>query len=1030
MLTPAIALFVASLPISGQPELVGPIKRARMPSLSPNGKQIAFGYQEDIWVVSSEGGRAERLTVHPATDSSPKWSPDGKQIAFSSNRNGSLDIFVMDADGGAPRRLTFATSNEYCMGWTPDSKTVLMYSDRWGALDICRVSLSGGEMIRMTGDSMELEFFPAVSPDGKKIAFCYGGGPGQWRRSGQSGSGTADIWIADMGTPVTAPRNITNDDVPKLWPMWAPDGKSIYYVGGSGTPNLWKMNPDGSRESKLTNYSTDRVRYASISGDGSKIAYEYNSEVSVFDTKSGKDGAIKIYVNGDLRFNDSTRMTLSTGVTDFATSPNGKRMLIGVRGDLFLMPEGGGTTRKVTNYAGRDEQPVWRDDSSFLFVSLRNGNADIFVSDLDGNAKPFVNGFENEMSPLRSPDGKWIGFHRGYGEICVVPAEGGTPKVVATGYFPDAIFGVAQFSWSPDSKHIVLTDVTQRGGQNIDVVDLDTGKRATIALVAKNSGVPKFTPDGRKVFFTADEYGESDLFVVDLVADPIVFSEDDLDKIDEKKPETGTQKFEIDMNGIFERMRRLTASAGGVGTAIASADSKTLYFLSDGQVNRVSITGGTSSPITTGAPKQGLTTSVDGKTIYVLEAGKPAVLNLSTSATSPRSFNADFMVSLMEDSKAIFEEVWWVMKTFFYDEKTHGQNWEQVKATYAAMVPHAVERSELYDMMQEMVHELNASHLGVTGPTLSVRTGDDATAIIGTEPDWSVMAASGEYKVTNVLFGLPASHPLSKIEVGETIVSVDGNPVNRESSLDMRLNQKAGRKTRIVVRNQSGTTRTVEIKPVAMSAQGDAIYNDFVRRSRALVDKYSGGKLAYLHIRAMSQQSHEQFIREVRTLTQGKQGLLIDVRYNGGGSTAHLALGMLIKKPWLYRTRRGWSPKISENLYRGDSVELPSALLINSASFSNAEIIAEGFRALGIGPVVGVATSGSVIGTSAWSLFDGGSVRTPMAGAYTVNGQNLEGIGRKPDFPVPYDPVATAAGEDPMLKKAVELVLGKVKVSG
>lgn len=1014
--------FAASFAAATQ--LVGPIKRARFPSPSPDGKIIAFCYQGDIWTVPTSGGKASRLTVHPAVDQLPQWSPDGKMIAFSSSRDGSLDVYVMSSDGGTPRKLTHPTSNEYVMGWTPDSKWVLFYGDRWGALDICKVPVSGGDAIRLTTDSQELEFFPAVSPDGRKIAYCYGGGPGQWRRSDQTGTGTADIWVGDFHTPVGNPKNLTRDDVPQLWPMWSPDGRSIYYVGGRETPNLWRMNADGGGHRKLTNFSSDRVRYAAISADGSLIAFEYQSEIWTFDTKTNQVKRVAIHVPGDQKFNSTMRMTLTSGASDFSVSPNGKRMLLSVRGDIFMTPESGGTTRRMTTFAGRDDEPLWKDDDEFFFVSLRNGNKDIFLSDLNGNVKPFVSGPLNEMAMEISPDRKMLAFHRNYDQICVVPVEGGEPKVVYTGSFSSSVFSVPSFSWSPDSKYLVLTDATERSGQNIEMVEVATGRSTRIGLIAKDSNTPKFTPDGKKVYLTSNDYDINEIFVIDLVTDPIVFNEDDLDKIDEKKEEKKEPvKVEVDTNRIFERMNRITRSTTDIVSVLGSSDSKNLYYTTQGQVHRIAITGGTGTAITTGAPKSGLEMGPDGKTVYTVEGGRIAAINLATGATSPRSFNADWVVDLQEESQALFEEVWWVMNAFFYDEKHHGKSWDRIRQEYGAMLPHAYDRAEFYDMMQEMVHELNASHLGVSGPTLQPRTGDDSTSVIGVEPDWKHLEATGEYRVLSVLEGMPASHPQSKLMEGDTILEVDGVKLNRTRTFDSLMNQKSSRKVKLSVRDANGATREVFIKPTSMSSERSAEYDNFVRTRRELTDKYSGGKLAYLHIRAMSTPSHEQFIREVRTLTQGKQGLIVDVRYNGGGNTAHLALGMLLKRPWLLRTPRGFRAPISENLYRGDSVELPSALLINALSFSNAEIMAEGYRALKVGPVVGVATSGGVIGTGSWTLFDGGSVRTPMIGAYTMNGENLEGIGRKPDYPVPYDPIAVRMGEDPMLKKAVELLL-------
>jgi C-terminal processing protease CtpA/Prc len=240
------------------------------------------------------------------------------------------------------------------------------------------------------------------------------------------------------------------------------------------------------------------------------------------------------------------------------------------------------------------------------------------------------------------------------------------------------------------------------------------------------------------------------------------------------------------------------------------------------------------------------------------------------------------------------------------------------------------------------------------------------------------------------------------------------------------LNHKAGHKVILTIQRGSASV-DVSIKPANPAVQGALEYQAWIDQERALVDKLSNGKVGYMHVAAMDQRSFDLFLREIRTQSVGKEAMLIDVRYNGGGDTAHKLLGVLIKTPWLIRTTRGAEGlKVSENILRGDSLELPTGLLFNSYSFSNAEIMGEGFRQLKRGPIVGERTPGYVIGTGAISLWDGGAVRLPAIGVYAVNGQELENNGRKPDFEVPFDPNTWSQGRDVQLEKAVDEVLKTV----
>lgn len=206
------------------------------------------------------------------------------------------------------------------------------------------------------------------------------------------------------------------------------------------------------------------------------------------------------------------------------------------------------------------------------------------------------------------------------------------------------------------------------------------------------------------------------------------------------------------------------------------------------------------------------------------------------------------------------------------------------------------------------------------------------------------------------------------------------------------------------------------------------VYDDWVLGNRAMVDKLSNGKLGYIHIQAMDVPSLDVFLREIQTELNGKDGVLLDVRYNGGGFTSHIILNTMLKFPWLIRTNRD-SPefKFSENNYRGNALELPAACLTNQYSFSNAEIFSEGFRTMKLGPIVGEPTGGGVIGTGAYSLWDGGSIRMPASGAYAVNGENLEAKGRLPDIDVRWDPNIAMEGRDPQLEAAVKALLGRLK---
>lgn len=1019
------ACALSSLALVAAFASASPIKRAQQPSLSPDGTRFAFSWQGDIWVVPSAGGIATRITVHPANDAAPRWSPDGSRIAFTSNRYGSLDAFSMAADGSDLQRVTFESGTEYAYNWSNDGRFLLGYTTTWGRANLFKVPSSGGDMIRLTNHPLETQFYPAEDSVGK-IVYCAGGGAGNWRKPGLRGSSASDIWVGAGSIPVSSSTNLTKDDFSDLFPMPASDG-TIYFVSNrSGWPNIWRMGANGSGARQLTSHMDGTVRWPSLSRNGSKIVYEFESEIWILDTASGAHHAVTIDVPDDARINPTVSMTMTTGVQDYAVSPDGKRTVIAVRGDLYLLPERGGTTKRLTDHPGWDGNPRWLDSKTILFVSGRNVKREFFTVNIDGVTKPFLSRSLDVASPIVSPDAKWIAFHHGHKEIAIVPAGGGELKVIAKGNFTDGLNSDNRMNWSPDSKWLAIDELTDRGS-NIVLRNIETGKAVTVAMTARGiSAEPRFLPNGRGIFFNGDESGDGpDLFVVDLVPQDVTFTESDLEGIDEPRKATPEVKVEIYEPGLMDRMRRLT-STGQAGDAICSPDSRTLYFSSEGQFSSISVAGGAATPLSAitggvGAPSFG----VGGTKMYFVSQGRLTAWTVGSPAASPVPFSARATVDLKAEEKAIFDEIWWAMDRFYYNETMNDKGWPKIKAKFAQIVPHAFDRTDFYALMGEMMEELDSSHLGATAPASDPGI-NETTGFLGVDWDWKTLADSGQFVVAEVLDGGPANHPMMKLEKGDRLVSVNGEKPGPGKPLAKLLTDTTGRKVMLGIQ-RGGKDLQIAFRPGSLGSRSGLNYDNYVKWCRTEVERLSGGKLTYLHIEGMNAPSLELFLRQIRTLTQGKKGVVIDVRFNGGGSTAHQILGVLIKTPWLIRTRRGYDMKVSENIFRGDSLEMPSALLINGASFSNAEIFAEGFRKLKVGPIIGVPTAGGVIGTGGFGLWDGGFIRMPSFGAYAVDGENLELNGRKPDIHVPFDLNAWQSGRDLQLERAVAELMKRIK---
>ncbi|MCE9558693.1 MAG: hypothetical protein K8R88_07050, partial [Armatimonadetes bacterium] len=532
------------------------LKRVTYPSPSPDGKSLVFSWQGDLWTSSISGGDARRITVHPASDTFSKWMPDGSRIVFASDRMGSVDLFSIKHDGTDLKRITFDSFTETPYAISADGAWIYGYTNAWGSSNCFKVSSSGGDIVRLTGHPLEAQYCPSPSASGLMVAYNNGGRVSNWRQAEYKGTNSGEIWIANNSVPFSAAKNLTKNEFADIFPMMSPDNSIFFVSNRSGWPNLWRMNSDGSGAKKLTNFSFGTVRYPTMNAGGTVISFEFDSEIYTYNTKSGAVTKLEFDVPADSRVSPTLDLTLTTGASDLAVSPDGKRSAIEVRGDIYLIPEKGGTTRRLTSSMARDSDPIWIGPKTLLFVTGRNHKREFWTVDIQGVEKPFYqHPTLDAVNPRLSPDGKTVAFNLGDQEIGSVPVAGGAMKTLVKSPALWILQSGPNFDWSPDSKWIVF-DVPKERGSTIDALNLETGRRVMVATTARGGTNPKWLPNGKGIFFTADGDLGEDLFMVDLVpADP-TFTEDDLDKIDEK-PEKKDDKpvVEIDEHFLFERTR-------------------------------------------------------------------------------------------------------------------------------------------------------------------------------------------------------------------------------------------------------------------------------------------------------------------------------------------------------------------------------------------------------------------------------------------------------------------------------------------
>lgn len=1048
-----------------QPQLL------RQPAVNNDGSLVAFSYQGDIWTVPAAGGKASRLTIHEAYESTPIFSPDGKQIAFSGARFGNNDIFVMPTEGGLPKRLTYHSNSDNISSWTQPNQIIFSTAREFRQIErpseIYSISPKGGTEQRIMD---VVGYDPVISPDGKFIAFVRGD-INPVARQDYRGSSNRDIWIYDMANKSynKLPGFATND----ILPQWSGNNMLYFLSSNDGAYNLYKLNIDAGGKApglpeKLTNFKDESIRSYNISTDGSTIVMEKEMDLYLMKTSGNDIKKLKVLINADERFDATEQKILSSGAESIAISPNGKLMAYTIRGDVFIKEADKEKTRSInaSDHPFRDVEPAWLNDSTLLFCSDRaNGNFDLYLfrssdtternifKSLKHELIKITNTDVDETSPVVSWDGKKIAYVRGRGTFVVsdISPEGkfSNEKILNESW--NAPRGL---TWSPDNKWLAysINDLDFNEEVFIQAADNST-KAVNVSMHPRNDNQPFWSADGSKLGFISERSSSrsEDVYFVWLKKedwekesadwqdkDPAV-ADNSNKSAGDKSDKKGIKPIKIDFDKIYERIVQVTNFPGNESDLAISKDGETFFYTTSTSTAKgrdlysIKWDGKDLKELTKGGSNpSGVIMDKDGKYLYYNRSGSLARLDIKSGTSDGLPFSSKMKIDYVAERTQVFEEAWRTIRDGYYDPNFHGYSWKKLHDKYKDRCVYASTNNDFRDMFNLMLGELNSSHMGLTAPDRAI-TQRDVTGLLGVE---SVPVNNG-MKITHVIPATPADKIASKLYEGDIITAVNGNTITPDANFYDLLNGLANEKILLTVINNEGKQREVAIRPTANLTNN--LYDEWVDNRKKLVEKYSNGRLGYIHIRSMDFPSFEVVEREFTAAGFGKEGLLIDVRYNGGGSTTDYLMTILNYKQHAYTIPRGASENLEKDKKQfrshypiGERLVYaawtkPSIALCNEGSYSNAEIFSHAYKTLGIGKLVGVPTNGSVISTGGKGLMDGSFVRLPGRGWFVKTTDKNEELGPAiPDIIVENQIDWISKGTDEQLKVAVETLLKEI----
>ena len=1040
-----------------------------------NGQTVVFTYAGDLYKVPVSGGIAQKLTNHVGFEMFAKFSPNGEALAFTGQYDGNTEVYTLPLAGGEPKRITYTATldrddvsdrmgpNNIVMAWTPDGREVVfrsrMHSFGFRGY-LYKAPAEGGLFTQVP---LPEGGFCSYSPNGQQLA--YNRVFREFRTWKYYQGGMADdVWIHDFSTRKTV--NVTNHKAQDIFPMWI--GKEIFFLSDRDrTMNLFVYNTETQKTEKITQYTDFDIKFPSH--HGTTIVFEKGGSLFVFDAVSRSVKPVPVTIKEDFIYARHTWKDVSGQVSSAALSPNGERALLTARGDVFSVPSVSGVTRNITNTSGAHERSAqWSPNGEWIaYISDLTGETELYLQPNDLSKRPIVITSKNDtyISSFKwSPDSKQILYTDRKNRLQVIDITSRKTRLILTG----EIGGAGSPVWSPDSRWLAYS-LTERNQMDvIYLYHLESGKQYPVTDKWYNSGEPAFSQDGKYLFFISERdfnptygstewnhvYNNMDKLYMAILSNetpsPFAIKDDEVKVTSEapadsaakaatpsgksaasgaKSEKEATKAIVVHPEGILDRILALPVEAGGYRSLYGASDK--LYYVQKGSVKVFDLTKKAETVVVEGGS---YAVSPNGKKMLVIRGRNFSVVDMPSGKVSPDK-NLDLsdlkvLTDYREEWGQIFDASWRYMRDGFYVTNMHGVDWPAMKKKYIALLPYVRHRADLTYLIGEMISELNVGHAYVNSGEMP-KPERIQTGLLGARLDAD---PSGYPKIGKIYRGVnwsaelrsPLTEPGINGKEGEFILAINGVSTKMVANPYQLLVGQAGKKVELLLgpKPDPASGRKVIVTPLA--SEVSLVYYNWVQDNIKKVEEATNCRVGYLHIPDMGIPGLNEFAKYFYPQLD-KEALIIDDRTNGGGNVSPMILERLARIPyrataWRHSSRPGTVPD--------KTLVGPKVVLIDKYSMSDGDLFPHGFRALGLGKLIGTRTWGGIVGiSSSLPFLDGAELRVPMFTSYSPETGEwiIEGYGVDPDIEVDNDPAKEWDGEDEQLNRAIQEMLEALK---